>query len=75
MNRIFSFLSGAIIGGLIGAAVGLLLAPSSGEDLRLQIQDRAQEIQNEVKQAAATRRAEMEHQLASLRAPRPSSGE
>ena len=72
MNRIFSFLSGAIIGGLIGATVGLLLAPSSGEDLRMQIQDRAQEFQSEVKQAAATRRAEMEQQLASLRMPRPS---
>ena len=29
-----SFLAGAVIGGLIGAAIGLLLAPQSGEELR-----------------------------------------
>ncbi len=70
MGRILSFLAGAAIGGLIGSTIGLLLAPSSGEELRIQIQDRSQEIQTEVKQAAATRRAEMEQQLAALRKPR-----
>jgi gas vesicle protein len=29
-----SFVAGLVIGGLIGAAVGLLLAPESGEDMR-----------------------------------------
>ncbi len=32
-----SFLAGLVIGGLIGAAVGLLLAPESGEDMRGQV--------------------------------------
>jgi gas vesicle protein len=32
-----SFLAGVVIGGLIGAAIGLLLAPASGEDLREQV--------------------------------------
>jgi gas vesicle protein len=32
-----SFLAGVVIGGLIGAAVGLLLAPQSGEELREQV--------------------------------------
>jgi gas vesicle protein len=29
-----SFLAGAVIGGLIGAALGLLLAPQTGDELR-----------------------------------------
>jgi gas vesicle protein len=29
-----SFLAGAVIGGFIGAALGLLLAPQTGEELR-----------------------------------------
>jgi gas vesicle protein len=34
-----SFLAGVVIGGLIGAALGLLLAPQTGEEFREQIDD------------------------------------
>ena len=37
MNRdsgLGSFLAGVVIGGLIGAAIGLLLAPQTGDQLR-----------------------------------------
>lgn len=34
-----SFLAGVVIGGLIGAALGLLLAPQTGEELREQVGD------------------------------------
>ena len=34
-----SFLAGAVIGGLIGAAIGLLLAPQTGEELREHVGD------------------------------------
>ena len=70
MGRILSFIAGALLGGLIGATIGLLLAPSSGEELRSHMQERAREIQDEVKQAAADRRVELEQQLAALRKPR-----
>jgi gas vesicle protein len=36
-SGIGSFFAGAVIGGLIGAAIGLLLAPSSGEEMREQV--------------------------------------
>jgi gas vesicle protein len=36
-SGIGSFLAGVVIGGLIGAAIGLLLAPASGEELREQV--------------------------------------
>jgi gas vesicle protein len=69
MPKVTSFLSGSLMGALVGAAVALLFAPSSGEELRNQMQDRANRIQAEVKQAADQRRTELEQQLAVLREP------
>ena len=61
-----SFLAGLAIGGLMGAAVGLLLAPSSGEDLRGQVGEFVDERRtafddaiNEGRAAAELARAEM----------------
>ena len=34
-----SFLAGIAVGGLIGAAIGLLLAPASGEEMREQVNE------------------------------------
>ncbi|MGV8027071.1 MAG: YtxH domain-containing protein [Anaerolineaceae bacterium] len=39
-----SFLSGAIIGGITGAVVALLLAPQSGDETRKQIKDKSIEL-------------------------------
>ena len=69
MRGLMSFLSGALVGGLVGASLALLFAPTAGEDLISQMQDQAQRIEAEVKQAAVSRRSELEHQLAVLRAP------
>jgi len=70
MRRFISFMSGAAIGGLVGAALALLFAPSSGDEMRAQMQARIEQIQAEIKKAAADRRAELEEQLAALRTPR-----
>jgi hypothetical protein len=70
MGRTRSFISGTLWGGLVGAAIAILFAPASGEELREQMRARAERIQLEVNQAAAQRRAELERQLATLRAPR-----
>jgi gas vesicle protein len=72
MRRIFSFFAGAIMGGLVGATVAILLAPASGEDVRAQIRDRSIRLQEDVKSAAIARREELERELAALRAPRKS---
>jgi gas vesicle protein len=74
MRKTMSFLSGSMMGALFGAALALLLAPSSGEELRNQMQERAERVQSEVKAAAATRRTELEQQLASLRQPQKPGG-
>lgn len=71
-NQVLGFLGGITLGVLVGATLGLLLAPSSGNDLRQQLRDRAQSVQDEVKQASIDKRAELERELADLRAPRKS---
>lgn len=69
MNRILSFFAGVVSGALVGATIAILLAPVSGEELRIQIQERSAYIQDEVKKAAAERRTELQEQLAALRSP------
>jgi gas vesicle protein len=73
MKRVFSFLSGAVMGALVGSTLALLLTPASGDELRLKMQEQAQKIQQEVKNATESRRAELEEQLANLRKPQTTS--
>lgn len=48
------FIAGFIVGGLLGAAAGILLAPSSGEETRAQLAEKG----NEYKEAASDKVAE-----------------
>ncbi len=43
-----SFLAGVVIGGLVGAAVGLLLAPQAGEQMREQLGEFVDEKRNQL---------------------------
>jgi gas vesicle protein len=70
MRRAFSFFIGALIGGVIGAALALLFAPTAGEELRVQINDRAQGLVADIRHAANTKRIELQDRLETLRAPR-----
>jgi gas vesicle protein len=45
-NIFGSFLAGILIGGLVGAAAALLLAPQSGEETRAQIKEKSIEIRD-----------------------------
>jgi gas vesicle protein len=69
MRKAFNFLAGVMMGGVVGATIAILLAPSSGEDIRTQLQNRATRLKDEVKAVAEARRAELERELAALRAP------
>ncbi len=70
MRKFFNFFIGALLGGFLGATVALLLAPSSGEEIRMEMRERVRRLQDELRQAAAQRRAELEEQLAALRSPK-----
>jgi gas vesicle protein len=69
MKRAMNFIIGLAVGGVMGAAITLLLTPASGDELRAQMQMRLRDIQKEVQSAASARRAELEEQLAALRQP------
>lgn len=70
MRKTLGFIVGAILGGLVGATLALLYAPESGTELRAQISERAQTFAHEVRQAATTKRIELQERLDSLRAPK-----
>jgi hypothetical protein len=71
MRRALSFFIGATIGGLVGATLALLFAPASGDEVRAQISDRAQTFATDIRQAANTKRIELQERLEILRAPKP----
>ena len=70
MRKMFNFMVGLMVGGLVGATVALLLAPSSGEDMRSQFQEQTIKLRDEVKAVAEARRTELERELSTLRAPK-----
>ncbi len=67
MRRITSFVVGGAMGALVGATLAILLAPYSGEDLRTEVRNRINRVQEDMQNAAAQRRHEMEARLAALR--------
>ncbi len=72
MKKFFSFVSGALMGGLVGATVALLLAPATGEELRGQMKERFDTFQDEIGQAMNSRKVELEKKLEDLRTPKSS---
>ena len=69
MGKILNFIFGLLVGGLVGATVALLLAPTSGKEIRAQLQEQTIRLKDEVKSVAEARRAELERELSALRAP------
>ena len=70
MRKIFGFLIGIFVGVLVGSTIALLLAPESGEELRVELRERGQNFVGEIRHAADTRRIELKDRLDTLRGPR-----
>jgi len=60
LNYLGTFLAGLVLGGLVGAAMAMLLAPASGQDTRRQIKEKSQELKLQAEQQVedARKRAE-----------------
>ena len=70
MRRMFGFLIGITVGGLVGSSIALLLAPEAGENLRGQLRERGQNFFSDIRHAADERRIELRQRLEVMRAPR-----
>jgi len=70
MRRMFGFLIGITVGGLVGSTIALLMAPESGDQLRSEIRERGQNFFNDVRSAADERKIELRQRLDEMRAPR-----
>jgi gas vesicle protein len=70
MRRMFGFLIGVAVGGLVGSTIALLMAPESGEQLRMELRSRGESFVNEVRHAADERRIELRQRLETMREPR-----
>ena len=62
-----NFLLGALVGGIVGAVSILLFAPASGAETRGRIVDYTHNVEDQVRQAALSRRQELQIELESLR--------
>ena len=63
MNKILSFVAGTLCGAVVGATVALLMAPSSGEDLRGEMVHRWEDALNEARLAMEETRRDLQVQF------------
>lgn len=61
-----SFFTGFLIGGLIGAATALILAPQSGEETRTQIREKSIELKDKAETTYADLQKRLEATVADL---------
>ena len=62
MNKVFSFMAGAISGALVGSVVAILLTPASGEELKQGAVDHWNYTLEEARNARDQKRIELETQ-------------
>ena len=63
MNKALNFMAGALCGALVGGVAALLLAPTSGEELRSDVTARWEEALAEAHQAMEDTRRQMQEQF------------
>lgn len=60
MNKLFSFMAGAMCGALVGGVTALLLTPTSGDELREQAITKWETVKQEADQARTQTRQLLE---------------
>ncbi len=71
MRKFFAFLAGLFLGLWAGGLAALLLAPFSGETLQNRIKEWVEQVVEEGRTAAETRRTELEEQFESFKQGKP----
>jgi len=69
MGRVFRILAGVLLGAAVTGGLVLLFTPQSGEDTRRMIEERIEAILAEGREAAETRRLELQSQFETLKQP------
>ncbi|MCA9944310.1 MAG: YtxH domain-containing protein [Anaerolineales bacterium] len=67
MNKLFSFMAGAMCGALVGGVTALLLTPASGNDLRTQAMERWEMAKQEAQQAREQTRQQLESEFEQMK--------
>ncbi len=66
MRTIKNFITGALFGVILGGFLGLLLAPSSGSQTRVIMNQKINDATQQIKQAVNQRREELEKEISSF---------
>lgn len=66
MKSIEKFLTGFVLGGIIGALIVLLSTPESGDKMRKRLTENFYHVRDEVQNAARQRSEELKQELARL---------
>ncbi|MCP5095223.1 MAG: YtxH domain-containing protein [Chloroflexi bacterium] len=67
MNKMFSFLAGALCGALVGATLTILLTPASGEELRGNVKSRWDAAIDEANKAREETKKRLESQFEQMK--------
>ena len=70
MNKVFSFMAGAICGALVGGVTALLLTPASGNDLRAEAVARWEAAKQDAQQARTQTRQQLEAEFETMKGSR-----
>lgn len=63
MSKTSSFLKGVFFGAAVGSFLALIFTPKSGEEIRKDLQEKADQIVVEVKKAAEQKQQELEEEI------------
>jgi gas vesicle protein len=75
MGKVTGFLAGMMSGAIVGSVAALLMAPMSGRELQVKAREEFDELLEDAKSAAETKRVQLEAQLEALKAPKPKETE
>jgi gas vesicle protein len=70
MSKVTGFLAGLMSGAIVGSVSALLLAPMSGRELQTRAKDQFDNLVDDARSAAETKRVQLEAQLEALKAPK-----